>query len=183
MAYADDVVLLAEEEEDMVAIFRRLERYLDGKKLELNQEKSKVMRFRGGGGRWKKTNWVRKRKKIEEVNQFKYLGFTSKRNEGNEMHRKERVRKARVVMRQIWGIGKRRFGKDWKKRLWLWDRLVWAVMSYGTELWGWRDWKEIEGLQERFLRWTLGVDWCTPGYLLREELQRTKLRTRTGKLT
>lgn len=46
LAYADDVVLLTEEEEGMRRVIRVLERYLDRKSLELNSEKSKIMRFK-----------------------------------------------------------------------------------------------------------------------------------------
>lgn len=53
MAYADDMMLLAEEEESMRSMMGRLEEYLDGKKLELNPKKTKIMRFRRGGGRMK----------------------------------------------------------------------------------------------------------------------------------
>lgn len=41
--------------------------------------------------------------------------------------------------------------------------------------------KGMEKLEERYLRWVLGVDRGTPGYLVREELQREKLRGRTGR--
>lgn len=34
-------------------MIERFERYLDGKGLVLNVEKTKVMRFSRGGGRWK----------------------------------------------------------------------------------------------------------------------------------
>jgi len=37
---------------------------------------------------------------------------------------KERVKKAAMVMGEVWGIGKRRFGRDWNRRIWLFDRLV-----------------------------------------------------------
>src|SRR5436190_13640875 len=84
-------------------------------------------------------------------------------------------------MGQVWGIGKRRFGKDWGRRLWLFDKLDWTVMSYGVEIWGWREREGMEKLEERYLRWVLGVDGRTPGYMVREELQREKLRTRAGK--
>ncbi|KYN21992.1 hypothetical protein ALC57_05622 [Trachymyrmex cornetzi] len=36
-------------------------------------------------------------------------------------------------------------------------------------------------LQERYLKWVLGIERGTPGYLVREELQREKLRVRAGK--
>ncbi|KMQ82982.1 hypothetical protein RF55_21271, partial [Lasius niger] len=54
----------------------KLEGYLDGKGLELNTGKSKVMRCRKGGGRWKKTCWRWKGKVIEEVKEFRYLEYT-----------------------------------------------------------------------------------------------------------
>lgn len=49
---------------------------------------------------------------------------------------KERIKKAAIVVGEVWGIGKRRFGKDWNRRIWLFDRLVWTVMSYDVEIWG-----------------------------------------------
>jgi len=78
----------------------------------------------------------------------------------------------------VWGIGKRRFGKDWGKRMWLFDRLVWTVMGYGVEIWGWKERERMEKLEEKYLRWVLGVDYMTPWYLIREELQREKIRSR-----
>jgi len=81
-------------------------------------------------------------------------------------------------MGQVWGLGKRRFGKDWGKRLWLFDKLVWTVMGYGVEIWGWREREEVEKMEERYLRWLLGVGFRTPWYMVREELQREKIRGR-----
>lgn len=69
----------------------------------------------------------------------------------------ERVRKGAAVMREVRGIAKRRFGKVWARRLWLFDRLVWAMISYGFEIWGWKERERIERVQERYLRWMLGV--------------------------
>lgn len=57
LAYADDVAMLAEEEHDMRAMLSRLEKYLERKGMELNPEKTMIMRFRKGGGRMKKVDW------------------------------------------------------------------------------------------------------------------------------
>lgn len=43
-SYVDDVVLLAEEEDEMKSIIKRLERYLEKKRFKLNLKKTKVMR-------------------------------------------------------------------------------------------------------------------------------------------
>lgn len=56
LTYADGMVLLAEEEGDIRAMLGRMEGYLNRKGLELNTEKTKVMRFRKGRGRRKKVD-------------------------------------------------------------------------------------------------------------------------------
>jgi len=65
--------------------------------------------------------------------------------------------------------------------LWLFDRLIWTVLSYRVEIWGWKEREGIERIEERYLRWVLGVDTRTPGYMVREELQREKMRGRMGR--
>jgi len=47
------------------------------------------------------------------------------------------------------GLGKRGFGGDWRKRVWLFDKLVWAVLSYGVEIWRWKEKEEIEKVLTR----------------------------------
>ncbi|KMQ91217.1 hypothetical protein RF55_8945 [Lasius niger] len=174
------MVLLSEGEDEMRSMIERLEAYLDRKRLELNPSKSKIMRFRKGGGRVGKRTWRWKGKVMEEVKEFNYLGYRLQRNGGQEAHIKERIRKAAAVMGQVWGIGKRRFGGDWGRRLWLFDKLVWTVLGYGVEIWGWEEREGMERLEEKYLKWVLGVEGKTPGYLIREELQRVKLRGRAG---
>jgi len=181
LAYADDLVLMADKEEEMRSMIERLDKYLEGKGLELNVGKTKIIRFRKGGGRRKRKEWRWKGKVIEEVREFKYLGYVLQTNGGQEAQVKDRIRKAAAGMGKIWGLGKRKFGGDWGRRLWLFDRLVWTVLSYGVEIWGWKEREGMERIEERYLRWVLGVDARTPGYMVREELQREKLRGRMGR--
>ena len=81
-------------------------------------------------------------------------------------------------MRNTWGIGKRICPNDFKMRMFLFDKLV---QLYGAEIWGWTEFKEIEAVQGRYIRWVLELDKCTPGYIVREESKRDKLRIQTGK--
>lgn len=46
------------------------------------------------------------------------------------------------------------------------------------EVWGWKEQKNIEVLQERYIRWILRLDRETPGYLIRRETGREKLGVR-----
>ena len=112
LAYADDVAMLAEDEDGMRGMIGKLERYMDGKGLQVNVGKTKVMRCRRGGMRWKKMTWRWKGKELEEMRTYKYLGYTVMGNGGQEKHVEERVRKRAAVMGKVWGIGKRLFGKD-----------------------------------------------------------------------
>jgi hypothetical protein len=52
---------------------------------------------------------------------------------------------------------------------------------YGAEIWGWKKQEEVERVQEKYLRWLAGVDRETPGYVVREECKRNKLRVKAGK--
>lgn len=80
LAYADNMVLLAANEEEMRSMVERLEEYLERKRLELNTEKSKMMRVRRGSERLGKRDWRWKGKRIEEVKEFKYLVYVMQRN-------------------------------------------------------------------------------------------------------
>lgn len=51
------------------------------------------------------------------------------------------------------------------------------------ELWDWKEREKVEAIEERFLRWVMGLDGRTPGYMVREEVQRDKLVGRTGNKT
>lgn len=57
LGYADDVVLLARGKEALEEMIKRLEKYLGRKKLELNVDKSKIIRFRRRGGITREKNW------------------------------------------------------------------------------------------------------------------------------
>jgi len=64
LGYADDLVILAEEEDGMRWLLRRLEKYLERKGLVFNTEKTKVMRFRKGGGGNRRLKWWWKGKEL-----------------------------------------------------------------------------------------------------------------------
>lgn len=59
---------------------------------------------------------------------------------------------------------------------WMFDMLVWSVLSYGVEIWGWKKVSSMESMHETFLRWTMGVSKSCPGYMLREEIGRDRER-------
>lgn len=111
LAYADDVMLLAEEEDDIRAMVARLERYVRKKGLEVNARRSKIMKFKRDGER-KKVRWRWERREVKEIRQYRYLGYIFQSNGGQEKQVRNRVKREVAVMGQVWGIGKRRFGGE-----------------------------------------------------------------------
>lgn len=78
LSYVDDMVLLAEGEDEMRSMMERLEVYLGKKNLALNTKKTEVMRFKRGAGKVGR-DWRWGGKKIEKVREYKYLGYAKKR--------------------------------------------------------------------------------------------------------
>lgn len=74
IAYADNIVLIAEDEEIM-EMLKRLRKWIEGKGLELNAAKTNVMIFRKAGGRRKRTELKWGKEELEIVKSFEYLGY------------------------------------------------------------------------------------------------------------
>lgn len=67
------------------------------------------------------------------VKEHTYLGYKLQKNGEQEAHIRERIKRAATATRQVWRR-KKRFGKDWGRRLWLFDKLIWMVLSFGVEI-------------------------------------------------
>ena len=60
-----------------------------------------------------------------------------------------------MAMKCIWGITERYSSQNVWLRLTLFDRVVKSILLYGAKVWGFKEYKQMEGLQERYLRWLL----------------------------
>jgi len=149
LAYADDLVLLAKNEESMNETMKRLERYLRSKNLQLNVEKSKMLCFRKGGGRRRRTKWRWKGKRIEEVTEFKYLGYVIKKTGGDDGQIRELKKKGN--MRRVWSLGERLFKNVFKRRMMLFRYLVLGIIMYGAEIWRWKERGKLEVIQKKYV--------------------------------
>lgn len=103
-----------------------------------------------------------------------------KRNGGDESQIRELRKKANIVMRKIWGIGERKFKDDFRRKMWLFRHLVLGVAMHGAEVWDWREREELEGIQKKFIKWSLRLDSCTSDYILYKETNTGKLRELAG---
>lgn len=156
-------------------------KFLKERGLELNAEKSKIMRFRRAGGRWKEEIFKWGDKDIEIVKSFIYLGYKLKSNGGNEDHIRYITDKARTVMGRILSYAERKLKDSWRLRMLLFDSLISGIITYGAEIWGWKGFTEIERIQDRYIKWTLRLDRNTPRYLIAKATGRDYIKVRTSK--
>ncbi|KYN01668.1 hypothetical protein ALC62_07497 [Cyphomyrmex costatus] len=49
-------------------------------------------------------------------------------------------------------------------------------MTYGAEIWGWKERESLERVMMNYVRWIFGLDFCTPRYVIMRELTLTKLK-------
>lgn len=158
LAYADDLAVIATNENKLRRMLKSLGKYFKEKEMILNVEKSKVLVFSRKDRDRGKRKWRWKEEEIEEVEEFKYLGYTFMKNNRDDAHIREVTRKAAGIMAQIWGIRERKLGGDWERRMMMFNIMVKSIFMYGVEIWGWEEREKLEALQARYVRWTLGLE-------------------------
>jgi len=82
------------------------------------------------------------------------LGFTLNREGNYREHLKDLVRKGRMAVRKVWGLGEKVCRNDFMRRWTFFKYLVQSVISYGVEIWGWEEREELEKIMMDYMRWT-----------------------------
>lgn len=80
---------------------------------------------------------------------------------------KKQPKKARIIMAQVWGIGKRKFRGN-VKRMIMFRSLIGSILLNAAEIQSWTETQKIEGIQEKYIRWILGLD-ITPQHIQYEK--------------
>jgi hypothetical protein len=87
------------------------------------------------------------------VSEFKYLSYIFNKRATDKAQVREVVRKANKVVECVWGIGERKWGDKFGRRIMMFESMVESVLMYGAEIWGWwKEQEEVERVQEKYLR-------------------------------
>jgi hypothetical protein len=124
------LVIVAKSERETKEMMRSLRMYVRKKKPGVNVEKTKMM--------------FNKRKKKREESEFKYLGYSFNERAMDKAYVTEVVRKANKVVGCVWGIGERKWGGEFWKRMMMFESMEESVLMYGIEIWGWKEQEEME---------------------------------------
>jgi len=83
-------------------------------------------------------------------------------------------------MRRVWDLEERLFKDDFRRRMMLFRYLVMEVIMHGAEIWGWREKGDLEVIQEKYVKWSLGLDSCTLDNIVHKESGTDKIRITAG---
>lgn len=177
LAYADDVVIVAEDAAQLKEVFRILKSYFAKHAMTMNINKTKVMTF-SRGGRLSREQWLwnkTTKEEFEEVRRFKYLGFTFSNNGQHDGHIDDIVVTGNSRLMETWSIGERRFPNNFVVRMKMFDALVLPVLTYGCEVFGRDEYDEIEVLHRKYIKMTLGLRDSTKTTMIMQETRRKPL--------
>ncbi len=162
LAYADDIVLLAESEKDLNLLLDCLNMWCQRNSMNINKDKSKVVHFRSASTNRTNSTFRCGDTVLEIVDCYNYLGILlTEHLDYNRMARAAASSASRSLglliskYKRIGGMQHKTFTK-------LYDSMVWSVMDYGAGIWGAYNMTCIEAVHNRAMRFFLGVRKYTP---------------------
>ena len=135
LLYADDLILLAESEEDLQLQMNQLHKYQETFQMEVNQTKTKVMIFSKSKKKQKlNRNWKIGHHDIEETDSYKYLGIIFKNNGSFLEHVQYIAEKANKALHTLIAKAKEWQGFAPEMLLHVFDHTVAPILSRGAEV-------------------------------------------------
>lgn len=175
LAYADDLVILAENHVDLQRKIHFLQVYLERIDLKINISKSKVIEYRK---RISKNSHPIKinGELMEYVDNYTYLGITFNRNGSFKVQAENAIANGRKSLNRVKSIIAKAGTLNWDVSLQLYNSIVSPTTVYGAETWGLLYLEEVEKVQVGFFKSLLSLPFCTPGYMVRIEMGLRKLK-------
>ena len=175
LLFADDIVLVSLTPSGLQNQINILKTESEKLGLEVNLNKSKSMIFRGGGYIGKAEKWFYGQEKIENVNSYKYLGYTFTTKLSTEIALAEFAGRAKgkviSIFKALYKIGK----IDISIFFHLFDCQVKPMILYASEIWGNNVQYSLEKVHMFAARKLIGVSSKTPRQLVYGELNRYPL--------
>ena len=143
LLYAEDLVLLAQDRENLPSQLDTLDTHSKSLKMEVNLDKTRVMLFPKQKSPARSTKiklWTIGDKVVKECVSYKYLGITIKSNGSFSIHIDTIREKAHNAYFSL--ISR---SKEWGRFqprlfLYLFDHTVAPIINYASEIWGLEEW-------------------------------------------
>ena len=155
-AFADDLMICAPTERDLVGNIKIWERELQRRNLRVNIEKSKVLYI---GEEHRQLNVMIDGQKMEQVDMFKYLGTTIHRDGTEDAEIKERIASASRLYYSLSRafLGRKEVSK--KTKMTIYKTVYRPILTYGSESWTLtnRIKSRLQGMEMKYLRRVKGI--------------------------
>ena len=182
LLFADDIVLLAENREDLEILMKVTSEYSKKWRFDFNYDKSAVVIFENTrnnapvllgactneclcGHHWRLGD-----KLIIETDVYKYLGIELDKKLTFKVFKNRITDKARKSRTKIWNMGMKNGILSVKASVQLWESLVRSNLEYGAEVWGAGKWEEAEEIATEMGRRILRCPSKTTNAAVRGEL-------------
>ena len=159
LLYADNVVLLAENETELQLLLDVLNTWCCKNDLEVNYDKSKIVHFRNQSRIVTSKDFHIGDNTIEIVTKYNYLGLVITAFLDYNVMAKAVAMSASRTLGLLIAKCKLNGGFIFNTYTILYDSLLWSIISYGAAIWGTKEYSCINAVQHRFY---LGVGKYTP---------------------
>lgn len=162
LAYADDVVLLAESEDELQSLLNVLKSWCDNNKMVINTDKSMIVHFRRPSETRSSTSFSVGDVNLKTTSHYTYLGLLLTEHLDYTAMAKQVSKSANRALSLVISKYKLFGGLPFNTYTKLFDSVVWSTISYGAAIWGDRQFSCITAVQNRAERFYLGVGRYTP---------------------
>ena len=162
LLYADDVVLLAENEHDLQMLLDVLSNWCVRNSMTVNIDKSKVVHFRNKSVNRTAVQFMIDMRRLDVVDHYTYLGLLLTEFLDYDMMAKTVAKSAHRALGLLIAKSKKFGGFKYDTFTKLYDTLVGSVINYGAAIWGFKDYTCISYVQNRAAKYFMGVNKFTP---------------------
>lgn len=167
LMYADDLVLLSENPIILQKMISNLETYCYTWNLKVNLGKSKIKIFKNKGRKpVGQERWFYRDEEIEIVPHYKYLGININSLGTVSYHLKQKITSAKhgfnYMFNNLLTENKIYFSDKWK----FFNSVCRSTLCYAAQVWGFKEFKEVEQFQIFALKKLLALPLNTPNYML-----------------
>ena len=167
LMYADDIVLISSSAAGLRKNLYVLQSYCKTWKLEINIDKTKICVF---GRDLDRQVFKWKQSVLEKVQEYKYLGVWITSNGKFNKTRRYLASQAKKAAFALLAISVRLNHPSVTVMFRLYDALITPIMSYGCEIWGFKEDRDLEKVEIKFLKSILHLPDSTPTMAVRGEL-------------
>ena len=162
LLYADDIVLLASNEQDLQQMLNCISDWCNTNNMLINEKKSNIVHFRSISTIKTNFGFSCGNKTLNIVNKYVYLGLVINAHLDYNVTAKFVSRAASRALGVLVAKYKLLGGMPHHVYKKLYDSMVWPVIAYGAAIWGTTKFSCIEAVENRAMRFFLGTGKYTP---------------------